>query len=107
MSQKVTKGSWVEIQNTILNPEERTANIPEETKKVPYIMKVRGFLEEDAAIGDVVTIKTMIGRQLTGKLIQENPIFPHNYGKPVPELLRTNYRLRKELQVINAQEKGE
>jgi len=37
------KGDWVQIQVTILHPEERAPQVPEDTKKVPLEMRVKGF----------------------------------------------------------------
>lgn len=98
----VKKGTWVEIQDTILKADDRTANIPEETKKVPYLMRVRGFLLEDAEFGDEVKIKTMIGRELKGKLHKSEPAYSHNFGKTVPELLKIGIELQEELREINS-----
>jgi len=93
----VKKGTWVRIENTLLTPEQRSANIPEETKHVPYIYWVHGILQEDAQIGDTVKIKTRIGRLLSGKLIEENPSFDHNFGSTIKELIDINNEVRCEL----------
>ena len=50
----------------MLEPEERTAHLPDDTKKVPYYVRVRGFLEGDANVGDTVTMETLIGRKGAG-----------------------------------------
>lgn len=93
----IKKGSWVKIECILLKPEERTANIPEDTKKVPYIYHAIGYLKEDANIGDIVEIKTRIGRTLKGKLIEENPTFKHNFGNFVKELVDINNELKNEI----------
>jgi len=97
----VKKGQWVKIEKIILKPEERTAKIPEETKKVPYLVHINGFLQEDATIGDEVTIVSRIGRTHTGKLIEEKPSFKHNFGDFVPQLVDISIELKKELEEIN------
>jgi hypothetical protein len=97
----VKKGQWVKIEKIILKPEERTAKIPEETKKVPYLVHINGFLQEDANIGDEVTIVSRIGRTHTGKLIEEKPSFKHNFGDFVPQLVDISIELKKELEEIN------
>jgi hypothetical protein len=84
---KIVKGTWVEIEQVVLTPAERATTLPEDTKKVPYLMRVSGFLENDAEIGDEVTIHTIIGRLLAGKLVTINPSYSHTFGKTVPELL--------------------
>ena len=48
----IKKGTWVQIHNIVLRPEERTGKLPEGTKKVPLEMWVKGFLCADAEVGD-------------------------------------------------------
>lgn len=83
----ISKGTWVEIEQVVLQPAERSTALPEDTKKVPYILRVSGFLMRDAQMGDQVEIKTIIGRILRGKLKVVNPSYAHSFGKVVPELL--------------------
>lgn len=83
----IKKGTWVEIEQVVLTPAERASTLPEDTKKVPYLMHVSGFLAADADLGDEVEIHTIIGRTLPGKLITVNPSYSHSFGKTVPELL--------------------
>lgn len=84
---KVSAGTWVEIERVLLKPEQRAANIPEDTLKTPYIMRVSGFLTEDALPGEMVTIRTVIGRHLDGTLNTILPHYEHSFGETVPELL--------------------
>ncbi|GAB6137984.1 2-amino-4-oxopentanoate thiolase subunit OrtA [Halanaerobaculum tunisiense] len=86
MSQ-IKKGSWVQIEQTLLEPGERAPQIPKETQEVPLKLWVKGYLTKDAQPGDKVTIKTIIGRSLTGKLVAENPRYTHDFGKPITQLL--------------------
>ena len=44
---------WVIIHNIVLTPEERAAQVPEDTKKVSLEMWVKGFIQSDASIGDL------------------------------------------------------
>lgn len=83
----IKKGTWVEIESVILTPDQRAVNLPAETKKVPYVLHVSGFLMEDAALGDMVQVCTIIGRELSGKLITVEPHYAHSFGNVVPELL--------------------
>jgi 2-amino-4-ketopentanoate thiolase alpha subunit len=92
---KIAKGTWVEIEQVVLTPEQRATTLPEDTKKVPYMMHVSGFLESDAELGDEVEIRTIIGRSLTGKLVTINPSFLHTFGKTVPELLKIGTEAEK------------
>lgn len=84
---KIIKGTWVEIEQVILTPEERAPSLPEDTKKVPYVMRVSGFLVEDSEIGQMVKIRTIIGRELEGELKVINPSYSHSFGETVPEML--------------------
>jgi len=89
------KGDWVRIYNIILRPEERAPQVPEDTKKVSLEMWDKGFLLSDKAeIGDEVEVETYIGRKITGKLIEINPYYDHDFGKCVPELLYIGRQLR-------------
>lgn len=85
--EKITKGTWVEIEQIVLTPAERAPSLPEETRKVPYILHVSGFLQHDAEIDQQVTIRTIIGRELSGTLKTVNPSYTHSFGTTVPELL--------------------
>jgi 2-amino-4-ketopentanoate thiolase alpha subunit len=84
---KIAQGTWVEIEQVILKPEERAPSLPEDTQQVPYILLVSGFLAEDAVLGQEVRIRTIIGRQLSGTLKTVNPSYTHSFGAVVPELL--------------------
>ncbi len=83
----IPKGTWVEIEQIVLQPEQRAHSLPEETRKVPYVFRVSGFLIDDGEFGNEVKIKTIIGRELTGKLKTVNPGYSHSFGATVPELL--------------------
>lgn len=83
----VEKGTWVEIKQVVLQPEERAQSMPEETRKTPYILRASGFLLEDTELGQPARIRTIIGRELNGTLITVNPSYSHSFGTTVPELL--------------------
>ncbi len=81
------QNDWVQIHIDVLKPEERAANIPEDTRHVPLEMWVKGHLQnESAEIGDLVSVKTKTGRTVGGKLCAVNPSFKHNFGDYIPEL---------------------
>lgn len=92
---KVPKGSWVQIEQVVLKPEERAPQVPEDTKAVPLMLWVKGTLLEDASLGETVEIETAIGRRLTGKLVAENPPYTHGFGRPVQELLSVGKEFRE------------
>ncbi|ANQ53837.1 2-amino-4-oxopentanoate thiolase subunit OrtA [Thermosipho sp. 1070] len=96
------KGDWVQIQQILLKPEERTAPLPEDTQKVPLMMRIKGFLiNETAEIGQEVEIKTLTGRLVKGELVAINPKYEHDFGEPVPELITVGLELRKILEGDN------
>lgn len=84
---KIAKDTWVEIEQIVLTPEERAPSLPPETKAVPYVMRVSGFLIAEAELGQEVSIRTIIGRELRGTLRVPNPSYSHSFGDMVPELL--------------------
>ena len=93
----VKKGTWVQIVRIILKSEERAPQVPEDTKKVPLKMWVKGYLAHDANIGEEVEIKTLTGRIERGTLVTENPRFYHDFGDFVPEILKISEIVKNEL----------
>ena len=85
------------IHRTILSAEERTASLPEDTKRVPFELWVKGHLLSDGELGDEVTVRTVSGRVEHGTLIEVDPQFDVNFGKFVPEILEMDVRLRTAL----------
>lgn len=90
----VKKGEWVRIHSTVLKAEERTAKLPEDTQACPLEMWTKGFLQEDAEIGDEVTVITASNRLEKGELIEVNPYWKHSYGEFIPELVQIDKQLR-------------
>ncbi|MDD3401222.1 MAG: 2-amino-4-oxopentanoate thiolase subunit OrtA [Eubacteriales bacterium] len=85
----VVLGDWVQVEITVLEPDERAKNIPDDTKQVPLQMWVKGYMQnESACMGDTVTVKTRVGRLVEGRLCAVNPCFEHNFGGFIPELLK-------------------
>lgn len=89
------KGDWVKIKQVILEPEERAENIPQDTKETPLTMWVKGLLLQDGEIGDTVKIKTFTGRIVEGVLVEVNPRHIHDFGNPIPELIKAGIKARK------------
>jgi 2-amino-4-ketopentanoate thiolase alpha subunit len=87
MNLAVSKGTWVEIEQLVLDPAERAPTLPADTRQVPYVMRVSGFLLSDADVGDRVSVRTLIGRELSGSLTTVNPGYDHSFGATVQELL--------------------
>lgn len=88
----VAKGTWVEIESVVLKPEERAPGLPEDTAKTPYVLRLSGFLEEEAEVGQEVAVKSLVGRTHRGVLRAVNPSYDHSFGATVPELLHVGLR---------------
>jgi hypothetical protein len=84
---KIAKGTWVEIERVLLQPEERAPNLPEDTRKCPYVLRLSGFLQEDAELGAQVRVRSLIGHEHAGVLRLVNPSYGHSFGTTIPELL--------------------
>ena len=79
-------GDWVEVERVLLEPADRSTNLPEDTAAQPLRMWVKGYARAAAAVGETVTLETMTGREVTGTLTEVNPGYFHTFGKPAPEL---------------------
>ena len=86
MTELIEKGTWVEIHTVVLKASERAPQVPEDTRKVPLELRVKGFLLAPASTGEDAEIETPSGRRLRGKLVQVNPAYTHSFGAPIPEL---------------------
>lgn len=73
----------------------RAPQVPEDTKKVSLEMWVKGFIQSDASIGDLVEVKTITGRLVKGNLLKVNPYYTHDYGKCIPELLQIGIQAKE------------
>ncbi len=94
------EGDWVQIHDIVLKVGKRAPNLPQETQEVPLELRVRGFLlDKEAKLGDQVMIETLIGRRLSGRLEGVNPVYQHNFGRPIPELLSIGLELKAFLKV--------
>ena len=100
-------GDWVEVECKLLDPADRSKNLPPETAAKPLMMWVKGFAQTEAAIGEQLTLETMTGRTVTGKLSAIYPGYYITYGDPVPELVGIGRELRQRLAAYRAAEGGE
>ena len=90
------KGDWVRIHKILLTSAQRAPQVPEDTKKVPLEMWDKGFLLADfAKIGDEVEIETIIGRKISGEIIEINPQFDHGWGSCIPEILHIGRQVKR------------
>lgn len=94
----------MQIHQIVLKTEERAPQVPEDTKKVPLELWVKGVAQEDAKIGSMVEIITATGRKTKGELTVVNPRYVHDYGDFVPELLKVDMQLKEILFGGNANE---
>ena len=85
---------WVEIGFTVLEPAQRTARLPEDTTRVPYQARVRGFAVGACRLGDEVEVETLTGRRVRGRVVALEPRFAHDFGRPVPELIEAGLEAR-------------
>lgn len=88
----VARGTWVEIESIVLQPAERAPGLPEDTARTPYVLRLSGFLAEEAEVGQEVAVKSLIGRTHRGVLHLVNPGYDHSFGATVPELLHIGIR---------------
>lgn len=89
------KGQWVQIQKTVLEPSQRAPQVPDDTKKVPLEMWVKGYLLEDSELNELCKVETATGRIVEGKLFCVEPKYIHNFGDYVDELNQVTVKARK------------
>lgn len=85
---------WVEIGFVVLEPGERTANLPEDTRRVPYYVRVKGFADGEPQVGQTVTVETLLGRRVEGQVLRIDPVYGHDFGQPVRELIEAGKEAR-------------
>lgn len=93
----IEKGTYVRIRKTVLKPNQRSNNLPKDTKMVPYKMWAKGFLLDESELFDEVSIKTITGRIETGRLKEVNPPYKHSYGDFVPEIITLRRIIKKDM----------
>jgi 2-amino-4-ketopentanoate thiolase alpha subunit len=99
---RAREGDWVEVECKLLDPADRSTNLPPETADKPLMMWVKGFAQGEAAIGESLTIETMTGRRVSGALSAVNPGYFITYGDPIPELTAVGRDLRARLAAYHA-----
>ena len=91
MSKTCKQGEWVEVHYVVLTPEERSPDVPEDTKKVPLECWVKGWALSSGTVGNPLKSGP---RQtaVKGTLTRVNPGYTHSFGPSVPgscQLART------------------
>lgn len=92
------QGDWVMVRKVVLTAAERAPQVPADTKAVPLELRVKGFLVQEAKLGEMAVIRTVTGREIAGSLLEINPQYTHTFGSPLPELLTIGAELRALLQ---------
>jgi hypothetical protein len=95
-------GDWVEVRYVLLEPADRSANLPPDTAAQSLQVWVKGFARDAASEGDEVAVETMTGRTVTGVLTDVNPGYTHTFGRPTPELTHVGAELRERLAAYRA-----
>ncbi len=91
---RCVSGEWVEVERVLLEPADRSVNLPPETADKPLTLWISGFAAAAADLGEEVTVETMTGRSEAGRLSAINPGYFHTFGNPVPELVSVGRDLR-------------
>jgi hypothetical protein len=95
MAQRVSPGEWARIHVEILPAGERAAGIPPDTAAHPYEAWINGFAQQEAALGEAVTIRTLSGRCVQGTLVEIDPGYSHGFGRPHGSLLAVGPSLKR------------
>ena len=82
----IKKGTYVYIKKIVLKSSERSSHIPLDTLDKDFVMKVKGYLVNDASLGDNVDILTETKRKVSGILIEANPTYTHSFGDYLDEV---------------------
>jgi 2-amino-4-ketopentanoate thiolase alpha subunit len=81
------EGTRVQVRSVVLEPADRAAGLPEDTARVPYESRVRGRLTAPGRVGEPVTVRTAVGRALSGVLELVEPADLHTFGRPPAALV--------------------
>ena len=82
----IDKGKYVRLRKHVLLPDNRAINIPNDTKKVPFKMWVKGQLTHEAELFEEAEIETATGRLVTGELKEVEPKYKHSFGEHIQEI---------------------
>lgn len=96
----IEKGTYIEVEDIVLNKNERASHLPDDTKATPLKIWIRGFCQNDCNIGDTAEIMTVTGRLQKGIVTIEKPRYDHDYGEYVEELQNIGKQAREILGVI-------
>lgn len=94
MADLIAEGTWVEIHGVVLVPGERAPQLPEDTRRLPLQLRVKGRLAKAARLGEEAEVITAAGRRLRGTLAQCNPAYTHGFGPPIEALIPIGAEVR-------------
>ena len=95
VAERAAPATWVEIRRVLLEPDERAPQVPDDTRRVPLELRVKGFLVAAARLGEPAEIVTPAGRRLRGTLAEINPAYAHGFGAPLAELTAIGAEVRR------------
>jgi 2-amino-4-ketopentanoate thiolase alpha subunit len=95
--------TWVEIGFVVLEPTQRTAHIPDDTRRQPYYARVKGFVDGRPQVGDEVEVSTILGRRVKGKVLRIAPQYGYGFGGPIKELMEAGQEARALLRELRAE----
>ncbi len=95
--ERCDSGDWVEVECVLLEPTDRSPNVPPETAATQLRMWIKGFARTAALLGEECEIETMTGRTECGRLSAVMPGYTHTFGTPPPELANVGRDLRARL----------
>lgn len=107
MGKRAEIGDWVQVEEVVLEAGKRAPQVPEDTQGLPLVMRVKGFAEDTAAPGEEITVQTVVGRRVTGKLVEVDPAYDHDFGRPVVELIHVGLEAREMLDQLKNEERGD
>jgi len=96
----IKKGTYIEVEEIVLYPNERASHLPEDTKAVPLKVWRRGFCQNDCKVGEEAEIITVTGRSAKGIVTLEKPKYTHDFGEYVEEIENIGKQARDILGVI-------
>jgi hypothetical protein len=83
----IPKGTWVEVERNLSGAAQRLQPWPFDAgRPSPAVLRVAGFLMEDAELGQSVRVRTVNGRIYVGQVRIQNPGYGYSFAHAAPEL---------------------
>lgn len=97
----VSGGTRVAVRQRLLEPDDRSPSLPDDTAALPYEALIRGILLESAEVGATAIIQTAACRVLVGRLETVAPADTHTFGRPAPALVAVDEAISELLRRIH------